>query len=541
MRRQLLRPIALLVMATSCMAASARAQVTPARIERAAAEPQNWLTYSGTYDGQRFSALKQITTQNVGQLGVRWIFQSPAPGKDETTPIVVEGVMYVTGPENHAYALDAQTGRAIWHYQRPLPERVRACCGHVNRGFAMLGDRLFLATFDGHVVALDSKTGNVVWDTEAADYSKGYSFTVAPLVVKDKVIVGISGGEYGIRGFIDAYDAKTGNRAWRFYTTPGPGERGNETWSGDSWMRGGAPAWVTGSYDPALNLIYWGIGNPSPSNDGTVRKGENLYSNSVVALDADTGKLRWHFQYTPHDLHDWDATQVPILFDLELNGQRRKVLAQANRNGFFYVLDRTNGKFLLGKEFSKQNWAKGLDENGRPISLEGTEPTENGVRVCPGAIGATNFGSPAYSPQMGLFYVSTREQCDVFTVQTQSYQAGRAYLGSVYVPAPAEKDHGSLKAIDPKTGEVKWQFEHFSASWAGALATAGGVVFTGDIEGNLIALDARGGKPLWHFQTGAAIYASPITYEVGGQQYVAIPAGNALITFALPETGVHKQ
>lgn len=520
----------------SC-SAPAYAQVTAARIRRAAAEPQNWLTYSGTYDGQRFSALKQITRENVAGLTAQWIFQSPTPGKFEATPLVVDGVMYVTAQENHAYALDPRTGRAIWHYQRGLPEKLRACCGRVNRGFAMLGDRLFLATLDAHVVALDSKTGNVLWDAEAADYSKGYSFTVAPLVVKNKVIVGISGGEYGIRGFIDAYDAETGKRAWRFYTIPAPGEPGSESWEGDSWTRGGAPAWVTGTYDPELNLIYWPTGNPSPSDDGSDRHGDNLYSNSVVALDADTGKLKWHFQFTPFDLHDWDATQVPVLVDLEIGGQMRKALVQANRNGFFYVLDRTNGKFLLGKPFSEQTWAKGLDANGRPIVLPGTDPTEEGVRVCPGAIGATNFMSPAYSPETRLFYVNARVQCDVFNAKKQEFEAGRAYIGSVYMPAPGEKDRGALKAIDPRTGEVRWQFEHFSAPWAGTLATAGGLVFAGDSEGSVIAFDSQTGKPLWHFSLGVPIYASPMTYLLDGKQYVAIPAGNVLMTFALPETG----
>jgi len=516
-------------------AARLAAQVAPERIERAAGEPQNWLTYSGSYDGRRFSPLQQITSENAATLAAQWVFQSPAPGKFEATPLVVDGVMYVTAQDNHAFALDARTGRTVWHYQRALPEKLRLCCGHVNRGFAILGDRLFLATLDAHVVALDSKTGNVLWDVQAGDYSKGYSFTLAPLAVQDKVIVGVSGGEYGVRGFIDAYDAKTGKRAWRFYTIPGPGEPGHDTWEGDSWTRGGATAWLTGSYDPELKLLYWPTGNPSPSNDGSQRHGDDLYSNSMLALDLDTGALKWHFQFTPHDLHDWDSTEIPVLLDMELNGQLRKTLVHANRNGFLYVLDRATGKFLLGKPFVTLTWAKGLNDNGRAIQSPGAEPTAAGVRVCPGAIGATNFMSPSYSPQTGLLYVNTREQCDIFTAEPQSFVPGHAYLGSMYLPASGEKDRGALKAIDPKTGEVRWQFDHFSAPWAGTLATAGGVVFAGDVEGNLIAFDARSGKVVWHFPTGAALYASPMTYSVDGKQYVAIAAGSALLAFALPE------
>jgi alcohol dehydrogenase (cytochrome c) len=513
---------------------SLSAQVTPQRLQHASTEPQNWLTYSGTYDGQRFSALDQITSANVSQLRVQWIFQTPVTGKFEASPLVIDGVMYVTAPENNAYAIDPRTGRTIWHYERGLPEKLRACCGHVNRGFAALGNKLFLDTLDAHVVALDAETGNVVWDVAAAEYDKGYSFTGAPLAVKDKIIVGVSGGEYGIRGFIDAYDAETGRRAWRFYTVAGPGELGHDTWAGDSWTRGGSPAWVTGSYDPELNLVFWGTGNPSPSNDGSDRGGDNLFSNSIVALDADTGELKWYFQCTPHDLHDWDATEVPVLLDVSIGGQKRKVVAQANRNGFFYVLDRATGKFLFGKPFAGTTWANELDATGRPILLPGNDPSDTGTRVCPGAIGATNFMSPSYSPQTGFLYVNAREQCDIFTAAKQEFRPGRTYLGSVYVPASNERAWGALRAIDPDNGEIKWEFKHFSPPWAGTLATAGGLVFAGDMEGYLIAFDARTGKELWHFQTGAALYASPITFSINGKQYVSIASGNALLAFALP-------
>ena len=285
----------------------ARSQVTSDRILKAAEEPQNWLTYSGGYQSWRYSKLDQVNPSNAGNLAVQWAFQSAELGQFETTPLVIDGVLYGTGQNNRAFALDARTGRAIWRYQRRVPDKVQACCGLVNRGFAALGDRLFMATLDAHVVALDMKTGNVVWDVAAADYRQAYVFTVAPLVVKDKIIVGVAGGEYGVRGFIDAYYADTGKRAWRFYTVPGPGEPGHETWTGDSWKTGGAPAWITGSYDPELNLIYWPTGNPAPSNRGDERSGDNLYSSSMLALDADTGKLKWHYQFTPHDLHDYDC------------------------------------------------------------------------------------------------------------------------------------------------------------------------------------------------------------------------------------------
>jgi alcohol dehydrogenase (cytochrome c) len=515
-------------------APAAHAQASYHAIENAAATPQDWLTYSGNYAGTRFSPLKQIDTANVRRLAAAWVLQTHIEGKFEAVPLVDDGILYFSTAEDNVFAVDARTGRALWQYQRRLPTEIPACCGRVNRGIALLGSRLFLATLDGHVVALDRKTGNVLWDTEAADYTKGYTFTVAPLVVKDKVIVGISGGEYGVRGFIDAYDATTGKRAWRFYTVPAPGEPGSKTWAGDSWKRGGAPAWITGTFDPALNLIYWPTGNPSPSDDTSVRAGDNLYSNCVLALDADTGKLKWHFQFTPGDSHDWDATQIPMLLDLAIDGRPRKVLALANRNGFFYVLDRVTGKFLFAAPFIHQTWAKGIAPDGRPEVLPNTTPTKSGAVVCPGAAGATNFMSPSFSPQTGLFYVAAREECDIFTAQPQPFHAGRPYLGSTYFKSSGDKPWGALRAIDPATGKIQWQFKYVTPPWGGTLATAGGVVFAGDMEGYLIAFDARTGKALWHFETGSAIYSSPMTFAVDGRQYVAIASGGALFAFALP-------
>jgi alcohol dehydrogenase (cytochrome c) len=511
------------------------AQVTYERIERAAEEPDNWLTYSGGYSGWRHSKLAQISSSNVANLVTQWVFQSAALGQFETTPLAIDGILYGTGPDNRAFAVDARTGRAIWRYQRRLPEQVHPCCGMVNRGFAALGDRLFMGTLDAHVLALDRKTGNVIWDVEAADYRQAYVFTVAPLVVKDKVIVGVAGGEFGVRGFIDAYYAESGKRAWRFYTVPGPGEPGHETWAGDSWKTGGAPAWVTGSYDPELNLVFWPTGNPSPSDYGGERGGDNLYSNCMLALDADTGKPKWHFQFTPHDVHDYDATEVPVLVDAVWQGKPRKLLMQANRNGFLYVLDRTNGAFLSAKAFHGNiTWAKGIGADGRPIANPVSEPTPEGTRVCPGAVGATNWYSPSYSPQTGFLYVAEIEECETFTAAPQKYRQGHVFVGSAYVGTKGEKAWGALRAFDPLTAEKKWEFKYVSPPYGGALSTAGGIVFAGDSEGNFIAFDARSGKDLWHIQLGAAIFSAAITYAIDGRQYVAIPADAAMFAFALP-------
>jgi alcohol dehydrogenase (cytochrome c) len=511
------------------------AQVTYERVLNASREPQNWLTYSGGYKGWRYSTLDQINASNVQHLVTQWVFQSASLGQFETTPLVVDGVLYGTGQDNRAFALDARTGRAIWRYQRHLPDKIQVCCGMVNRGFAILGSKLFMSTLDAHVLALDSKTGNVVWDVQAADYRQAYVFTVAPLLVKDKIIVGVAGGEYGVRGFIDAYYADSGKRAWRFSTVPEPGEPGHETWTGDSWKTGGAPAWVTGSYDPDLNLVYWPTGNPSPSNYGGERQGDNLYSNCMLALDADTGKLAWHYQFTPHDLHDYDSTQIPVLLDANWEGRPRKLLLHANRNGFLYVLDRTNGKFLSAKAFGNVTWAKQIGADGRPVIAPRSEPTTEGVRVCPGALGATNWFSPSYDPQTGWLYVASSEECDIFSAAPQQYHEGHDFLGSVYVPASGEKAGGALRALDPFTGERKWEFKYASPPNGGVLSTAGGVVFAGDSEGNFIALDAHTGKDRWHMQLGAAVYSSPITYVLDGRQYVLIPAGAALFAFALAD------
>jgi alcohol dehydrogenase (cytochrome c) len=515
----------------SFFAASGHAQVTPARLLDSAKEPQNWLMYSGDYAGHRYSALDQINASNANALAPKWAYQTMAGGKFETTPLVVDGVLYGTGQDDRAFALDARTGRPIWQYQRALPGDIRPCCGRINRGVAILGDKVFLGTLDAHVIALDAKTGNVVWDIAAVDYRGGYSFTLAPLAIKNVVILGVSGGEYGIRGFIDAYDAASGERKWRFYTTPAPGEPGHETWEGDSWKIGGAPAWITGVYDAATNTTFWTTGNPAPSNRGEGRAGDNLYSNTLLALDPDTGKLKWYFQFTKHDEHDYDATQVPVMID---QGDKH-LIVHANRNGFFYVLDRVTGKLISSNAYAKVTWSTSKDAEGRPAADKNGSPTPEGNRVCPGAAGATNWMSPTYDPQTGLFYVTAREQCDIFSTAPQPYEAGHAYYGSAYFPNDdAAPFWGALRAIDPTTGKLKWEWKHPSPTWSGVLSTAGGLVFTGDAEGNFIALDAASGKALWHFQCGASVYSSPMAFAIDGKEYVAVAAGSALFTFALP-------
>ncbi|HML15973.1 MAG TPA: PQQ-binding-like beta-propeller repeat protein, partial [Bryobacteraceae bacterium] len=390
------------------IAASLAAQeVTFDRLLHPEREPQNWLTYSGSNASQRYSLLDQITPSNVKNLELKWVFQARSFEKFETTPLIVDGVMYMTEAPDHVYALDARNGRAFWDYEHKPSRDARVCCGSVNRGVAILGGTLYMGTIDGRLIALDAKSGRPVWNIEVGDPKLGYAITHAPLIVKDKVLVGVAGGEYGIRGFIAAYDAHTGKEVWKFYTIPGTGEPGNETWPADAWQHGGAPVWMTGSYDADLNLTYWGVGNPGPDWNGDSRAGDNLYSDCAVALDADTGKLKWYFQFTPHDEFDYDAVQIPVLVDGDWQGSPRKLMLWANRNGFFYVLDRTNGKFLAGTPFAKVTWATGLDERGRPMRDRSAEPTPQGTQVFPNLYGATNWYSPSYSPRTQLFYVPT--------------------------------------------------------------------------------------------------------------------------------------
>jgi alcohol dehydrogenase (cytochrome c) len=534
---RLLRTAQLIVLAASAAALPAQ-PITSADLLGGLTNPSRWLTYSGDYSGRRHSPLAQVTASNAAGLTEQWTFRTGIEGqKFEATPIVIDGTLYVAGPMNVAWAIDGRTGRQIWRYQRDLPARgeLRVCCGNVNRGLAVHGDRLFMATLDAHLVALDRRTGAVIWDVEMAASRDGYSATVAPLVVKDLVIAGISGGEFAIRGFLDAYDVRTGRRVWRFWTVPAPGEPGSETWPGDSWARGGGPTWITGSFDPALNLLYWGTGNPNPDYYGADRTGDNLYTNSLIALDADRGTLRWHFQFTPYDEHDWDATHVPVLADVTIGGLPRKVVMVANRNGFFYVLDRTDGRFIRASPFVRQTWAKEIAANGRPVELPDQRPTRTGTLTCPDLYGGTNFMSPSFDASLGLFYVSAREVCQIYVSAPprEGYRAGDLVLGGTPRPGP-ERGWGALRAIDPLTGERRWELRHPSPSWGGVLSTGGGVVFTGTNEGDVLAADSRTGRELWRRRVGAAVYAAPTTYMLDGRQYVVIAAGTSLTAFALP-------
>ena len=499
-------------------------------------DPTRWLSYSGTYDGQRHSPLTQITPENVNQLTAQWTFQTGQLGSFQTTPIVIDGVLYVTGFNNNAWAIDARTGRTIWRYRRELPEDLKLCCGAVNRGFAVLGDRLFMSTLDAHLIALDMKTGTPLFDVELAEHSQGYSATVAPLVVKDKVIVGVAGAEYGIRGFIDAYDVNTGTRAWRFYTVAGPGDPGARSWpQGDAYQRGGGSIWVTGTYDPEQNLIFFGTGNPGPDYYSNVREGDNLYTASLVALDADTGQRRWHYQFTPHDVHDWDSTQVPVLGELTIDGQRRKVVMFANRNGFFYTIDRLTGKVIVARPFVETTWAKEIDSFGRPMLLPGHMPDENGNKTCPDLGGGTNFMSPSFNPASGLFFVTARETCAMYYAYDQRFKPGEQYTGGGQMRPRDQKNFGALRAIDPVTGQIKWEFRYTSVSGSGVLSTASGLVFAGDGDGNVIALNAQTGKNLWHYQLGFSMRSTAgTTYMLDGRQYLLVPAGSMLTAFALP-------
>jgi len=508
--------------------------VPAARLRGAEAEPGNWLTYSGNYRGHRHSALKQIDTSNVAALRAAWVYQSREAGKIETSPIVVDGTIFITDKPHIVTALDGRTGRPLWSYRRP-EVKVAGCCGAVNRGAAVLGDALYFGTLDARLVALDLNSGKLRWEVELADATKGYSLTAAPLAVKDKIIVGIAGGEFATRGFLDAYDARTGARSWRFWTVPGPGQPGHESWKGDSWKTGGATTWVTGAYDPALNLVYWGTGNPAPNYNGDERTGDNLYSSSLLALDADTGKRRWHFQFTPHDLHDWDANQVPMLIDASWKGRPRKLVAQVNRNAFYYLLDRETGEFLLGTPYIKQTWASGLDGRGRPVRLPGTLPSAEGTVVFPGLAGGTNWFSPSYHPGTQLVYVQAHDNySQTFFKRPQTPEPGKLFMGGTTRDIEGAEHHGVVKAIEPLTGKIRWEFPLHAPPSGGVLSTAGGLIFSGNREGTFFALDARTGRPLWRFQTGGLIWANPVSFAVDGKQHVAIAAGQAIFVFALP-------
>jgi alcohol dehydrogenase (cytochrome c) len=537
-----------LLLLLAAAAVASHAQAPYERLRDAAREPQQWLTYNGTYASTHHSTLKELQPDNVARLELKWVWQANSLEKLETTPLVVDGVMYLTDPPNDVAAIDARTGRVFWRYRHPLPAGVAPCCGRVNRGLAMLGKTLYMGTLDARLVAIDAATGRKRWDVAVANYEAGYSLTLAPLAIKDKIIVGPAGGELGIRGFVAAYDAESGREVWRFNTIPGPGEPGHETWKGDSWQHGGASVWLTGSYDPQLNLTYWGIGNPGPDWNPDLREGDNLYSDSVVALDADTGKLKWHFQFTPHDGFDFDAVQIPVLVDLTWQGKPRKAMLWGNRNGFFYVLDRSTGEFLLGRPFVKQTWTTGLDDRGRPVALKERMPSPEGSLTYPGVQGGTNWYAPSFSPITGLFYLTAWDDYPgVYYSWDQKYEAGKWFAGgSVRAELPSinrqeprtispEAGYGAIRALDPATGRRVWEYRMNDVSDSGLLTTANGLLFSGNREGHFFALSAGDGKLLWRRYLGGQVASSPITWAVDGRQYVSIASGHAIFTFGLPE------
>jgi alcohol dehydrogenase (cytochrome c) len=501
----------------------------------------DWSTYDGDYKGNRYSTLRQIDRSNVGRLGPKWIFPMDDTTPLQTTPIVFEGVMYVT-TANQCFALDPGTGRQIWHFQRPRTRGVIGnASGGINRGAAAAAGHVFMATDNGHLLALNRFTGSLVWEKEMADFRQNYAATAAPLAIGDLIISGIAGGDQGARGFVVAYDQATGAERWRFWAAPLPGEPGSETWKGSAIEHPGAPTWMNGSYDPELGLLYWPIGNPGPDLNGDERLGDNLYSCSVVALDIKTGKLRWYFQFTPHDEWDWDAQQPMTLIDTMWEGHPRKLLLDANRNGFFYVLDRTDGKLLLAKPFvQKLNWAREIGPDGRPVLNSEQRSSAAGTRICPSLIGAANWWSTAFNPATGLYYVQALESCAIYTrrdAKQAKWEPGRGFAGGSSRESPDDRPKKFLRAIDIGTGKIAWELPEPGpgTTRGGVLATAGGVVFFCADSDAFMAVDAATSKPLWHFQANHFWRASPMTYVFDNHQYVAVASGPNIIAFGLPD------
>jgi len=504
---------------------------------RRVSSQSDWANYDGRTLGNRYSELDQIAASNVSTLQPKWIYTVANSSELQVTPVIAEGVMYVTAA-NECYALDAGSGREIWHYRRLRTQGIIGVAAKgVNRGAAIAGDKVFLATDNAHLIALNRFTGALVWDTEMVDWHKNYNSTGAPLVVGDMVVAGIAGGDDGARGFLTAYDQKSGKQLWRFWTVPEPGQPGSNTWQGTAINHPGGSTWMTGTYDPELDTIYWAVGNPGPDLIGEDRLGDNLYTDSIVALDPKTGKLKWHFQFTPHDVHDFDAMAPSALIDATWQGKPRKLIVQANRNGFLYVLDRTDGKFLSGHRYTeKLTWAKGLTSEGRPIVAPDQVATHAGAVICPWLNGASNWYSTSYNPVTSLYYVQTNDKCGIFTRTDMQYQEGKGYMGGSFSGDPADPGQRILRAFDINTGQAKWQLTQTgnADTWGGVLSTAGGVVFYGADDEAFSAADAKTGKPLWRFQTNQPPHASPMTYLFEHKQYVAIAAGPNIIAFGLP-------
>src|SRR5216683_4694670 len=536
---------ALIAVVLTCMTAQA-GNDTPAPISAAIdvrsedllVQPPaaNWISYNGDYSGRRYSGLSEINPSNLAALRAEWVFHARNSGRLEVTPVVVNGMMFVTAA-NDASALDARTGRVVWHHAWPISEGlIDDAAQHSNRGVGLWHDRVYMETDNAHLLCLDVRSGNLIWDVAYADWNKNYGGTGAPLVIKDKVLVGTSGGDDGVRGFVAAYDAMTGKLAWRFWTIPGPGETGSSSWPGELYLHGGGTTWMHGTYDPELNTIFWGTSNPAPDFDGGPRPGDDLYTDCLLALDPDTGKLKWYFQFTPHDLFDYDAVETPVLVDTTFRGQPRKLIVQANRNGFLYVLDRTNGTFLSARPFAeKLNWASTIDDKGRPIRT-GLQPTAEGTRVCPGFVGATNWYSPSYNPRNSRFYFMALNTCNIFFLKPQEFKPGQTYYSTGTHRSKGDYNQKVLLAFALDDDKPAWHYAQAGEgrSAGGTMTTAGGLVFFGDDTQGFEAVDAQTGKPLWHFNTGQNITASPMTYAVNSKQYLAIAAGSDVFSFALP-------
>ncbi len=509
---------------------TAAGPVTAEMLNQPNAPTDSWLQYGGNFRNFRHSPITTLTPDSVDNLRVAWAMPTGTVGQFEASPVVHGGVMYVTSSYNRLFALDAKNGRILWRYDHPNGDNLRLCCGPPNRGVGISGDVVIMGTLDAHLIGFDRKTGEILWNVTVEDYRKGYSITSAPLIVGNMAIIGIAGGEYGVKGFFDAYDVSTGKLVWRHFTVPGKGERGSETWEGDSYERGGSPAWTTGAYDPETDTLYWTTGNPSPDWDGDAREGDNLYSDSLLALDPNTGKMKWYFQFTPHDVWDYDGNTQVFLVDMKFDGRDRKLIVQATRNGVFYVLDRTNGKFLRATQYLEQvNWAT-IDSKGRPVVNPQAMPSEDSTfRTCPSNLGGMNGAfTGAFNPALGLLFIPSSEACQVYTKGISVYQEGLPYLGGLpeTVDATAGVAYGNMAAIDVATGQIRWRYRDELPMMGGTLSTAGGVVFSGNLEGDVLAFDASTGKVVWKFRAGGGIRSQPIAYQIDGRTYVAVPTGS---------------